>query len=196
MLKLNENKTEFMITISKRSRHLHSLPTAIAVGNAQIPLSVKNLGITLSCHLTMNENISNIAKTCYFELHCLASICRFLKNMATDTLAFSCFVLSRIDYCNSLLFESTHDVKSHLQRIQNYAAQIILHIPKSANITTQLKSLHWLIFKVRSTSKKLVCTTKLTTVLHHHMSLICFIKSNNTPSSSHTIHHLEKTCTQ
>ena len=29
---------------------------------------------------------------------------------------------SRIDYCNSLLFGSTHDVTSHLQQIQNYAA--------------------------------------------------------------------------
>ena len=52
---------------------------------------------------------------------CLASIRRFLTSTATATLV-SAFVLSRIDYCNSLLFGSTHDVTSHLQRIQNYAA--------------------------------------------------------------------------
>ena len=33
--------------------------------------------------------------------------------------------MSRIDYCNSLLFGSTHDVTSRLQRIQNYAARVI-----------------------------------------------------------------------
>ena len=65
----------------------------------------------------------------------------------------STFVLSRIDYCNSLLFGSTHEVTSHLQRIQIYAARVILRLPKSSNITTHLKSLHWLPVKVRSTYK-------------------------------------------
>ena len=59
--------------------------------------------------------------------------------------------LSRIDYCNSLLFGSTHDVISHLQRIQNYAARVILRLPKSYSITTHLKSLPWLPVKERTT---------------------------------------------
>ena len=61
-------------------------------------------------------------------------------------------LMSRIDYYNSLLFGSTHDVTSHLQRIQNYTARVILHLPKSSSITTHLKSLHWLPVKVRSTN--------------------------------------------
>ena len=65
----------------------------------------------------------------------------------------SAFVLSRIDYCNSLLFGSTHDVTSHLQRLQNYAARVILRLPKSSSIAIHLKSLHWLSVKVRSTYK-------------------------------------------
>ena len=68
MLKLNDNKTDLMFVISKRTKHLHSLPTSITMGNAQIPLKkyVKNLGFTLDCHLTMNAHVSNIARTCYF----------------------------------------------------------------------------------------------------------------------------------
>ena len=42
---------------------------------------------------------------------------------------------------------------SHLQRIQNYAARVILRLPKSSSITTHLKSLHWIPVKVRSTYK-------------------------------------------
>ena len=132
MLKLNDNKTELMLAAtSKRTKHLHNLLTSITIGNAQIPFkqSVKNLGFTLDCHLTMNAHASNIARTYYFELRRLASICRFLKSTATATLA-SAFVLSRVDYCNSLLFGSTHDVTSHLQRIHNYAARVILLLPK------------------------------------------------------------------
>ena len=100
----------------------------------------------------MNAHVSNIARTCYFELRRFVSIRRFLTSTATATLV-SAFVLSRIDYCNSLLFLSTHDVTSHLQRIQNYAARIILRLPMSSSITIHLKSLHWLPVKVRSTYK-------------------------------------------
>ena len=154
MLTLNDNNTELMRVTSNRTRHLHNLPTSIAIGNAQIPFKqlVRNLDFALDCHLTMNAHVSNIARTFYFELRRLASIRRFLTRTATFT--FVCvFVLSRIDYCNSLLFGSTHDVTSHLQRIQNYAARVILRLPKSSNITKHLKSLHCLPVKVRSTYK-------------------------------------------
>ena len=84
---------------------------------------MKNLDFTLDCHLTMNAQVSNIIRTCYFELRRLASICRFLTSTATASLV-SAFVLSRIDYSNSLLFGSIHDVIPHLQQIQNYAARV------------------------------------------------------------------------
>ena len=154
MLKLNENKTELMLVTSKRSTHLHSLPTSITIGSAQIPFkqTVKNLDFTLDCHLTMNAHVSNIARICGFELRRLASIRIFLTSTATATVV-SAFALSRIDHCNSLLLGSTHDVTSHLQRIQNYVARVILRLQKSSSITIHLKSLHWLPVKVRITYK-------------------------------------------
>ena len=41
----------------------------------------------------------------------------------------------------------------HLQRIHSYAARVICCLPKSSNITTHLKLLHWFPVKVRSTYK-------------------------------------------
>ena len=142
MLELNDNKTELMHVTSKITKHLHSLPTSITIGSAQIPFkkSVKNLGFTLDCHLTMNAHVSNIAWTCYFELRCLAYIRRFLTRTATATLV-SAFILSRIDYCSSLLFGFTYDVTSHLQWIQNYAARVILRLPQSSSITIHIRCL-------------------------------------------------------
>ena len=123
---------------------------------------MKNLGFTLDCHLTKDEHVSTIALTCYFKLRRLASIRRFLTMTATAvqqqfltataTLVIA-FVLSRTAYCSSLLFGCTHDVTSNLQRIQNYAARAILHIPISSNIITHSKSLHWLPVIVGSTYK-------------------------------------------
>ena len=192
MLRLNDNKTELMLVTSNRTKQLHNLPTSITMGNAQIPFkqSVKNLGFTLDCHLTMNAHVSNIARTCYFELRRLASIRRFLTSTATATLV-SALALSRIDYCSSLLFGSTHDVTSHLQLIQNYAARVILRLPKSSSIATHLKSLHWLPEKVRSTYK-IACLcyhchsstaqSYVADMLHKKLLHTC-----NTRSSSYTI---------
>ena len=94
MLKLNDNKTELMLVTSKGTKHLHSLPTSITIGNAQISFkqSVKNLCFTLDCHLSMNIHVTNIARTCYFELRCLASICRFLTSGNCHTCICFCFV--------------------------------------------------------------------------------------------------------
>ena len=137
ILKLNDNKTKLMLVTSKRTKYLHNLPTSITIGNAHIPFKqfVKSFDITLDCRLAVNSHVSNIARTCYFEQSRLAFIHGFLTSTATATLV-SAFVLSRIDYCSSLPFASTHDVTSHLQRIQSYAARVILRIPMSSNITT------------------------------------------------------------
>ena len=131
-----------MLVTYKRTKHLHHLPTSITIGNAHILFKqfVKNLGFTLDCHLTVNAHVSNIARTCYFEMRRLTSIRRFLTSTATATAKLvSAFVLYAIDYSSSLLFGSTHDVTSHLQRIQNYAARVIMRLQKSYNITTHLK---------------------------------------------------------
>ena len=143
-----------MLVISKRTKLFHSLPTSITIRNAHIPFkqNVKNFGLTLDCHLIMNAHVCNIAGTFYLELRRLASIRWFLTSTTTATYV-SAFVLSLIDYCNSLMFCSTHDGTSNLQRMQNYAARIILRHPKSSSITARLKSLQWFPVKTRSTCK-------------------------------------------
>ena len=40
-----------------------------------------------------------------------------------------------------------------MHRIQNYADRVIFRLPKSSNITTHLKSHHWIPVNVRSTYK-------------------------------------------
>ena len=130
----------------------------------------------------MNAHVSKIDRTSYIELRRLASIRRFLTSTAAATLV-SAFVSTIIDYCNSLLFGSTHDVTSHFQRIQNYAARVIFRLPMSSSITIHLKSLHWFPVKVRSTYKIAIEKKIATAVLHHHMSLTCSIKSHSTPAT-------------
>ena len=103
MPKLNDDKILLMLVTSKRTKHLHNLPTSITIGNAHFPIkqSVKNLGFKLDCHLTMNAHVSNIARTCYFELYRLTSIHIFLTSTATTTLylLFVCQELTTVTHC-------------------------------------------------------------------------------------------------
>ena len=94
MLIINDNKTELTLVTSRTTKHFHNLPTLISICYAQIPFkqSVKNLGFTLDCHLTMNEYVSIIAFTCNFELRHLSSIHGSTTNTATATL-IDAFVL-------------------------------------------------------------------------------------------------------
>ena len=113
---------------------------------------MKNLGLTLDCHPTVNEHVTIIARTRHIQLRLLEFIRRFLKNTVSAT-HVSAFALLKIHYCDSLLLDSTHVVTSRLQRIPNYAVRVILCITNSSIITTRLKQLNWLPVKVRSTYK-------------------------------------------
>ena len=53
-------------------------------------------------------------------------------------------VLSRLDYCNSLLAGLPHCMIKRLQHVQNCTARLILKAPKLEHTSTLLQQLHWL----------------------------------------------------
>ncbi|KAI4880139.1 hypothetical protein NFI96_009035 [Prochilodus magdalenae] len=63
--------------------------------------------------------------------------------MATQLLVQS-LVISRLDYCNSLLVGLPLQAVRPLQLIQNAAAQLIFNLPKFNHMTPLLRSRHWL----------------------------------------------------
>ena len=78
-----------------------------------------------------------------FELKRISSICRFLTEDATKTLVTS-YILSRLDYCNCLLMGPPNSVIQPLQKIQNFAARLVLLAPRHHQATPFLEKLHWL----------------------------------------------------
>ena len=54
------------------------------------------------------------------------------------------YVMSKFDYCSSLLYDIPDKLLNHIQRIQTYAARMILKLHKFIHITPVLAPLHWL----------------------------------------------------
>ena len=58
-------------------------------------------------------------------------------------------VLSKLDYCNSLLIGTSEENKLKLQRLQNNAARLILKKRIRDHASPLLRSLHWLLVEKR-----------------------------------------------
>ena len=58
-------------------------------------------------------------------------------------------VMSRLDYCNSLLAFLPDKCIKQLQKVQNAAARLVALTPRRDHITPTLKRLHWLPVRYR-----------------------------------------------
>ena len=106
-----------------------------------------------------------MCKVLYFQLRRINKICSFLTVDAANTLAF---ILSRLDYCNSLLAGLPGHNLAQLQRIQNTAARFALRKPRCESTTTLLKIFHWLPGKARIEHKvSTLCYQRLNSVTLH-----------------------------
>ncbi|XP_058889553.1 cytochrome P450 20A1-like isoform X2 [Acipenser ruthenus] len=109
----------------------------------------------LQGNLSEKQHISTLARTCRFFLSNIRRIRPFLTNYATQLLV-QALVLSRLDYCNSLLAGLPASATRPLQLIQNSAARLVFSLPRFAHATPLLRSLHWLPITARIQFKTLV----------------------------------------
>ena len=157
-LMLNDYKTDVLLVVPRKDSSHPSLPTIIDIGDdINIPISdrVRDLGVVLDSNLTLEKWISDICRSTYFELRRISSVRRYLTFESTKLLVCS-FVLSRLDYCNSLLVGLPKFQLQRLQRIQNHAARLIFKQPKWCHVTPLLKRLRWLPINARI-DYKLAC---------------------------------------
>ena len=77
----------------------------ITVGKNSIFLSqnVKNLGTLMDCNLKFHKQINNLCKSSYYFLYNIRKIRKYLTKDLTATLVHA-LVISRLDYCNSILY--------------------------------------------------------------------------------------------
>ena len=106
-LKLNPDKTEFIVIGDDqiRSSLKSSFPVSL-LGNTMEPAeSVKNLGVILDAENSMQRHVANICRISYYHLQELRRVRRYL-NHETAVKVANALVSSRLDYCNSLLYNT------------------------------------------------------------------------------------------
>ena len=120
-LKLNPDKTEFILFGSKKPRERLNVcfPIDILHNPLHPTKSVRNLGVWFDSDFSFSKHVRNVCKSCFIQLRDFRNIRQFLTHDAAVSVA-NAFVSSRLDYCNSL-FRSLSKFNFHrLQSIQNY----------------------------------------------------------------------------
>jgi len=100
----------------------------------------------------MKTHVQQTASRCFATLRQLRSIRRCIPTSVFHSI-FSELVLSRLDYCNSLLIDLPFTHIRRFQSVQNAAARLIFNLRRCDHITDALISLHWLRVPERITFK-------------------------------------------
>jgi len=146
--------------------------------------SVRNLGAIFDDQLTFTDHITKTARSCRFAMYNIRKIKPFLTQHATQLLVQT-MVISRLDYCNSLLAGLLTCATKTLQIIQNAEGRLVFNKPKRAHVTPLFISLHWLPLAACIKFKAL----SLAYSSHHHrissllLPLILTHKSTSLPEA-------------
>uniref|UniRef100_A0AAY4AM17 Reverse transcriptase domain-containing protein n=2 Tax=Denticeps clupeoides TaxID=299321 RepID=A0AAY4AM17_9TELE len=153
-LQLNLSKTEILIFPGNNSPQQN---LSIQIGSLLLTptASAKSLGVWIDNKLSLNHHVAAISRSCRFTLYNIRKIRPFLSQQATQLLV-QAMVISKLDYCNSLLAGASAVTIKPLQMVQNMAARLIFNQPKYTHVTPLLTSLHWLPVAARIEFKSLM----------------------------------------
>ena len=130
-LQLNPDKSEALIIGTTAQLHaVASAVSSVAIASVKLPVAeeMKVLGVVLDRHLTFEKHVTMVARSCHYHAQAIRHIRHLLSTELASTLARS-LILTRLDYCNSLLHGSHTSSIQTLQRVHNNAARIVLQAP-------------------------------------------------------------------
>ena len=83
-----------------------------------------------------------------------------LSSEILSRLLAQCFVITRLNYCNILLYNIPEESINKPQRVQNAAEKLIFGLNKFDHVSQILKNLHWLPIQCRIQYKIALITFK------------------------------------
>ena len=181
-LLLNPDKSE-AIYFGTRQR-LCNLTSSLCVAGCSIAATgkLKTLGVTLDSTLSFNSHINNVVSACNFHLRAFRHIRRSLPRDIANTIACS-IMGSRVDYCNSLLYNAQNTALQKLQRVQNNFARSVCVVNRRQRPSEDLLyELHWLPVRKRINFK--IATLTYRAIQLHQPAYLSSLLSYYRPSRS------------
>lgn len=142
-LKLNGDKTEFLLVGNRQQLDKLDLPLSINVcgDNIESVDTVRNLGFWFDSVMNANTHVNKTCRNCFLMLNNIRSI-RYKIDQQTAKTLVQCLVISKLDYCNALLLGTSKLNIRKMQLIMNMGCRIIFDIRKFDHISAKLKELH------------------------------------------------------
>ena len=131
-LKLNPDKTDFLVNRSKVQREYFSkgFPTRLVAKKVTPSPSARNLGVVFHSALHFKSRISGISRACYYHTRDMRRIRRFSTPYVAKAIATP-LIGSKLDYCNSVLFNVTEKEISKLQGVHSCSSDLNkLNVPR------------------------------------------------------------------
>ena len=180
-LKLNSDKTEFIIIGIKLRRHKLSnhFPVKLLDNDICPSDSVRNLGVVFDSDFSYHKHVSIICKSCFYQIRDFRRIRRHIPLSTAKTIS-NALISSRLDYCNSLLNNIAKQDLSKMQRVQNCLARVVLRAPRFSPSLPLLKQLHWLPANYRI-KFKLSTLTYRALAIHQPAYLASVLHFSNIP---------------
>jgi len=104
---------------------------------------VRNLGIQFGADVTMRSHVTATVCSCFATLRQISSIRHSLSRPALLTL-IRALVISKLDYCCSVLAGAPETLLHRLQSVLNAAARLVFSARKTEHTSLLLRELHWL----------------------------------------------------
>ena len=122
-----------------------SVSTRIAIGNTKVLSAdhVCNLGLLMDNTLKNQFQINKLTSSTFNQLMNIGSICSKLDWDTTENI-IQALVMSKLDYCNSLLLSLADYQLNKIQQIQNMACRVVCNLHKFDQVTSSMQDLHWL----------------------------------------------------
>ena len=119
-----------------------------------------------------------VARNCFYQLRRIRQAKNNLDEGSVKTL-IQALVLSRLDYCNSILSNLPDVTLAPLVRVQHSAARLIRNLKRQDPVLPLMMELHWLPLRSR-------ITFKLCVLMHgvHYGTGPKYMKELVTPNSS------------
>lgn len=129
---------------------------ALNIGNVSCSpkTHLKDLGVILDSDLSMELWVSSTVKCCFGILRNLWPLRHHLSFESAKSIAHA-HILSRLDYCNSLLVTCNHRLIARLQRVQNCTARFVYGVSQHCHTSQLIRDLHWLPIQCRIKFKAL-----------------------------------------